>query len=54
MYLGLEPDGWTDLAAEARASAEYMISEIRQEVARRRPGQVLRLGAGGSKRAAGG
>lgn len=54
MYLGLEPDGWTDLASEARTIAEYMISEIRQEVARRRPGQVPRLASGSGERAAGG
>ena len=54
MYLGLEPDGWTDLAPEARTTAEYMISGIRQEVARPRPGQVLRLASGRGKGAAGG
>ncbi|MGH3338814.1 MAG: aminoglycoside adenylyltransferase domain-containing protein [Propionibacteriaceae bacterium] len=54
MYLGLEPDGWTDLAPEARTTAEYMISEIRKEMARPRPGQVLRLASGSGERAAGG
>ena len=46
MYLGWRPDGWTDLASEARATAEYMILQIRRELARRRPGQVLRLASG--------
>jgi hypothetical protein len=45
-YLGWQPDEWTDLAPEARAGADYMISQIRREVARRRPGQVLRLASG--------
>jgi predicted nucleotidyltransferase len=45
-YLGWQPDEWTDLASEARAGADYMISQIRREVARRRPGQVLRLASG--------
>jgi DNA polymerase III epsilon subunit-like protein len=43
MYLGWQPDEWTDLASDARACADYMISQIRREVSRRRPGQVLRL-----------
>ena len=43
MYLGRQSDEWTDLASEARAAADYMISQIRREVARRRPGQALRL-----------
>jgi predicted nucleotidyltransferase len=46
MYLGWRPDEWTDLASEARAGADYMISHIRREAARRRPGQVLRLASG--------
>jgi Domain of unknown function (DUF4111) len=46
MYLGRQPDEWTDLASQARASADYMISQIRREVERRRPGQVLRLARG--------
>jgi predicted nucleotidyltransferase len=46
IYLGWRPDDWTGLLPEARAGAEYMISEIRREAARRRPGQVLRLGRG--------
>ena len=46
MYLGWQPDEWTDWPSEARASADYMISQIRREVARRRPGQVLRLASG--------
>jgi predicted nucleotidyltransferase len=46
IYLGWQPDDWTDLASEARATAEYMILQIRQELARRRPGQVLRLASG--------
>jgi predicted nucleotidyltransferase len=46
MYLGWQPDEWTDLASEARAGADYMISHIRREAARRRPGQVLRLASG--------
>jgi predicted nucleotidyltransferase len=45
-YLGWQADEWTDLASEARAAADYMISQIRREVARPRPGQVLRLQAG--------
>jgi predicted nucleotidyltransferase len=53
-YLGLEPGGWAELAPGARTTAEYMISEIRQEVARRRPGQVPQLAGGSSERAAGG
>jgi predicted nucleotidyltransferase len=43
MYLGQQPDEWTDLAVEARAGADYMISQIRREAARRQPGQMLRL-----------
>jgi predicted nucleotidyltransferase len=43
MYLDGRPDDWTDLVSEARATAEYMILQIRRELARRRPGQVLRL-----------
>ena len=46
MYLGWQPDKWTDWPSEARASADYMISQIRREVPRRRPGQVLRLASG--------
>jgi streptomycin 3"-adenylyltransferase len=46
MYLGWQPDKWTDWPSEARASADYMISHIRREVARRQPGQVLRLASG--------
>jgi predicted nucleotidyltransferase len=46
MYLGWQPDEWTDLASETRTTADYMISQIRREVARRRPGQVLRLASG--------
>jgi len=46
MYLGWQPDQWTDWPSEARASADYMISQIRREAARRRPGQVLRLASG--------
>ena len=46
MYLGWQPDEWTGLASEARASADYMISQIRREAARRRPGRVLRLASG--------
>ncbi len=46
MYLGWQPDEWTGLASEARATADYMISQIRREIARRRPGQVLRLARG--------
>ena len=42
-YLGRQPDAWTELASEARAGADYLISQIRREVARRRPGQPLRL-----------
>ena len=45
-YLGRQPDAWTVLASEARAGADYMISQIRREVARRRPGQPLRLATG--------
>jgi streptomycin 3"-adenylyltransferase len=43
MYLGWQPDELTDWPSEARASADYMISQIRREAARRQPGQVLRL-----------
>jgi streptomycin 3"-adenylyltransferase len=46
IYLGRQPDEWTDMASEARAAADYMISQIRQESARRRPAQVLRLASG--------
>jgi predicted nucleotidyltransferase len=46
MYLGRQPDEWTGLASEARASADYMIWQIRREVVRRGPGQVLRLASG--------
>jgi predicted nucleotidyltransferase len=46
MYLGWQLDKWTDRPSEARACAGYMISQIRREVARRRPGQVLRLASG--------
>jgi predicted nucleotidyltransferase len=46
MYLGWQPDEWTNLRSEARACADYMISQIRREVARRRPGKVLRLATG--------
>ena len=45
-YLGRQPDEWADLGSEARACAAYMISQIRREAARRRPGQVLRLASG--------
>lgn len=45
-YLGRQPDAWTELASEARAGADYLISQIRREVARRRPGQPLRLASG--------
>jgi predicted nucleotidyltransferase len=41
IYLGRRPDEWADLASEARAGADYMISQIRREAARRPPGQVL-------------
>jgi predicted nucleotidyltransferase len=46
MYLGRQPDQWTGWPSEARASADYMISQIRREAARRRPGQVPRLARG--------
>ena len=46
MYLGRRPDEWTDLGSEARACADYIISQIRREAARRRPGQVVRLASG--------
>jgi predicted nucleotidyltransferase len=46
IYLGWQPDEWTGLASEARASADYMISQIRREAAGRQPGQVLRLASG--------
>jgi predicted nucleotidyltransferase len=46
MYLGWQPDEWTGLVSEARAGADYMISQIRREAARRRPGQVPRLAGG--------
>jgi predicted nucleotidyltransferase len=46
MYLGQQPDEWTGWPSEARASADYMISQIRREAAGRRSGQVLRLASG--------
>jgi Aminoglycoside adenylyltransferase, C-terminal domain len=46
IHLGWRPDEWTGLAPEARAGADYMISQIRREAARRRPGQALRLARG--------
>jgi streptomycin 3"-adenylyltransferase len=46
MYLGRQPDDWTGLASEARASADHMITRIRTEEARRPPGQPLRLASG--------
>jgi len=46
IYLGWRPDEWTGLLPAARASADYMIAQIRREAARRRPGQVLRLASG--------
>lgn len=46
MYLGWQPDEWTGMASEARASADYMISQIQREAAGRRRGQVLRLASG--------
>jgi predicted nucleotidyltransferase len=46
MYLGREADDWPGLAAEARATADHVIWQIRREAARRRPGQALRLGDG--------
>jgi predicted nucleotidyltransferase len=49
MYLGREPDDWPGLAAEARATADHMVSRIRREAARPRPDRVLRLGAGPSR-----
>jgi predicted nucleotidyltransferase len=45
-YLGWQPDEWTGLASEARAGADYMISQIQREAAGRQPGQVLRLAGG--------
>ena len=46
MYLGLQPDEWTGWPSEARACADYMISQIQREVTRRQPGLVLRLATG--------
>jgi predicted nucleotidyltransferase len=46
MYLGWQPDEWTGMASEARASADYMIPQIQREAAGRRRGQVLRLASG--------
>jgi predicted nucleotidyltransferase len=46
MYLGSQPDDWADLAAEARAGADYISSQIRRDVTRRPPGQVVRLAGG--------
>jgi predicted nucleotidyltransferase len=46
MYLGWQPDAWADRGSEARACADYMISQIRREAARRRPAQVPRLAGG--------
>jgi predicted nucleotidyltransferase len=43
MYLGWQADNGTDWPSEARAGADYMISQIRREVSGRRPGQVPRL-----------
>jgi len=51
-YLGWRPDEWTGLVPEARAGADYMISQIRREAARRRPGQGRygwHAGKGGSR-----
>jgi hypothetical protein len=39
MYLGRQPDDWTGLAAEARATAGYLSSRIRREMAGRRSGR---------------
>ena len=46
MYLGRRPDKWTGWPSEARVSADYMISQIRRELPRRRPGQGVRLATG--------
>jgi len=46
MYLGLQPDEWTGWPSEARACADYRISQIQREVTRRQPGLVLRLATG--------
>ena len=46
MYLGWQPDKWTDWPPEARACAEFMVAQIRREATRRQPGQVLRLASG--------
>ena len=46
MYLGRQPDEWTGLTSEARNGADNMISQIRREAARPRPGQVVRLATG--------
>ena len=46
MYLGLQPDKWTGWPSEARACADYMISQIRRKIPRRRPGQALLLATG--------
>jgi predicted nucleotidyltransferase len=46
MYLGQQPDRWTGWPPEARATADYMISQIRRELLRRRPGQRVRLATG--------
>jgi len=43
MYLGLQPDKWTGWPSEARACADYMISQIRREATRRQPDLALRL-----------
>jgi streptomycin 3"-adenylyltransferase len=46
MYLGHQPDDWPSLAAEARATAEHLTSQIRREAACQRPDEVLRLDPG--------
>jgi streptomycin 3"-adenylyltransferase len=42
IYFGLQPDDWAALASEARTSADYMVTQIRTEEARRPP-MALRL-----------
>src|SRR5262245_11965605 len=46
IYLGRQPAAWTELASDARAGADYLISQIRREMARRRLGRPLRLARG--------
>jgi streptomycin 3"-adenylyltransferase len=46
MYLGREPDDWPALASGARATAEHLVSRVRDAAAHRRPVPALRLAGG--------